>query len=61
MQTFQTVEIPSMKVQKKVKSMQMFRKPVDRILQVMNGTFTDPVSPASDIHAVMKIRRMKFV
>ena len=33
--TFQTVEIPSMKVQKKVKSMQMFRKPVERILQVM--------------------------
>ena len=50
-----------MKVQKKVKSMQMFRKPVDRILQVMNGTFTDPVSPASDVHAVLKNRRMKFV
>nr|KAG5699860.1 hypothetical protein BaRGS_034634 [Batillaria attramentaria] len=28
-----TVEIPSMKVQKKVKSMQMFRKPVERIVQ----------------------------
>ncbi|XP_076436674.1 selenocysteine-specific elongation factor-like [Babylonia areolata] len=28
-----TVEIPSMKMQKKVKSMQMFRKPVEKIIQ----------------------------
>ena len=31
---FQTIEIPSMKVSKKVKSMQMFKKPVDKIVQV---------------------------
>ena len=31
---FQTIEIPSMKVTKKVKSIQMFRKPVDKIVQV---------------------------
>ena len=31
---FQTVEIPSMKVSKKIKSMQMFKKPVDKIVQV---------------------------
>ena len=31
---FQTIEIPSMKVTKKVKSIQMFRKPVEKITQV---------------------------
>lgn len=31
---FQTIEIPSMKVTKKVKSIQMFKKPVDSIMQV---------------------------
>jgi selenocysteine-specific elongation factor len=28
-----TIEIPSLKVQKKIKSMQMFRKPIDRAIQ----------------------------
>ena len=31
---FQTIEIPYMKVTKKVKSIQMFRKPVEKITQV---------------------------
>ena len=31
---FQTIEIPSLKVSKKVKSMQMFKKPVDKAIQV---------------------------
>lgn len=34
---FQTIEIPSMKVIKKVKSIQMFKKPINKIMQVPNN------------------------